>query len=166
MYNLVPGKGSSQLPIGASIEQVIQVLGRAYSIQHYEDELADFESAGYEVSKFLVFEQGFDEVFLFKENPLAVWKVYFTAEKVVYMNHSAYIFPKKIYQSIQIDGHGETTLGFDDSLGKAVQVLGEGYQLQIDELDNRNYIYRSKGIMLVINEDMVKNIMIFSPLNA
>lgn len=165
MHTIIPGKGLTQLPIGSSTAQTVKMLGPASNIVSFEDEKRIFEAYKYDVNEIIPFQVGFDEVYQYQDNQFAIWKVYFSNGKAIYFNHSAFIFPDTIYQQITLLWSQDNILSFDDPATKVEDALqGEEYEIQSSASGSDDYICSKKGVELVINEGLLKNIMVFSPL--
>jgi len=157
-----PAKGFDKIRPGMDISKAIDILGKPLSHVSNVEEKAQWEAAGYKTKTRLVFNLGFDKVYIFENsNEYAIWKIYTKEEKVVYINMSSFVYGSSTTDKIKI----KRGLGFYDKYGEIEKKLGNGYLKNIDAENNKTYIFLRKGIVLIMYGDEIRNICLFKKLN-
>jgi hypothetical protein len=163
VLKVTPGEGVGELKLGMARLHVTRLLGEPLNTVDYLKEKANWENAGYDPDQEIQFFKGFDYYLEYdcvtNVTDYPAWKVYFKNDRVVYVILSSFIFEKKRPKRVGIPPDC-----FFGSLKHGVRkTLGDDYFEFVDSENNFNLHYLENGISVVLTEEKVGVMNIFSP---
>ncbi len=158
-FEIIPGKSVGAIKIGQNKDSVLKYVLAKYTEKTFLEEKKNFADSDLEVSPQFVL--GFDKVITFEDFPVyQVFKVYFKQDSLNYIMLTSYGFgSEKTIKKYKTD----KKVGFNDDPKKVIKIYGEPEKI-VTLTDEIDYIYWSKGIEFVIEENKVTVIYIFKPI--
>lgn len=159
-YEIIPGKSLGNIYIGNCKDSVLKVIKANYTEIKYLEEKENFKLA--DLSSVPSFVLGFDNVFIFDDFPVyQVYKAYFKQDSLNCLVLTSYGFTSdKTIAKYKTKNH----VGFLSSKSKVIKSFGEPEKkLELKDFET-DFIYFSKGIEFVFDEDQVVIINIFKPI--
>lgn len=156
--NLTPGIGFKDIFIGISLNDAEKFLGKPNSVVDFESEKMDWQKSDIDIKKEIAFIIGFDSVYSYNENKYAIWKVFYKNNKAVFFIISSYLSSELSIKNISVN----STLFFNDSISKALDMLGKNSFI-IPDIENTNYyLFPEQGITLYVEDELIKVLYIYS----
>jgi len=167
VYTIEPGIGINDIKIGMGYKDFTGILGIPYEHRTYAKEKKTLKKADIDVMALIQYKIGFDYVLVYykknNKSPYPIYKAYFKDEKLVLINLSSYVYEladcKKNFKL-------PTGLTFGASDGLVTNEYGQPDEKSIYLNDNLDYIYKKKGVSLIVNqkENALRVIEIFKPI--
>ena len=158
---IIPGKGIGNISIGKCKDSVLYIINSKYTEKTFKEEKESFVNA--DLTYLPAFILGFDKVIVFDDFPIyQVYKAYFKQDSLNCIVLTSYGFNSdKAIAKYKTKNH----IGFLSAKSKVIKAFGEPektVELKDNEID---FIYWSKGIEFVLEDDQVVVINIFKPID-
>jgi len=159
-YEIIPGKSIGNISIGDCKDSVLKIIQSKFTEKTYIEEKESFADA--DLSNLPSFVLGFDKVFIFDDFPVyQVYKAYYQQDSLNCIVLTSYGFSSdKTIAKYKTKNH----VGFLSSKTKVIKAFGEPDKT-IELKNEVDFIYWSKGIEFVFEDDQVVVINIFKPID-
>jgi hypothetical protein len=156
------GEGIDNIILGEHKSVVLKGFTKsAYTVRTFHEEAEEYEYSGYSIKKMRVFQMGFDEAYMFKNlKKYPIFKMYFKDEKLMFIIFSSYSVKENVYQSFELDNH----VRFLDSLETVLQKMGKYEKHEKFREYDCLLKYHKKGLELIFDEDQLRVIEMFKPI--
>jgi hypothetical protein len=160
---ITAGRSIGNLYIGLDKKHALSIMGSKGIERDFEEERTIFANFGYVPEEHAQFVIGFDSLWQYQESDainLPIFKIYFKAEKIVYMIISSYGSQFFDYERCKriITERG---LGFGDDIEKMKRVYGEEFLRHNFGQYDGDFLYEEEGISFVFDAGELRVIYLF-----
>ncbi|MEW6469811.1 MAG: hypothetical protein AB1458_12855 [Bacteroidota bacterium] len=164
VYTIEPGIGINDIKLGMSYTDFKGIVGTPFEHRSFSEEKKSYKKAKLDAAALMQYKIGFDFVLVYYKNnnksPYPIYKAYFKDNKLVYINLSSYTYElADCKKKFRLPGG----LTFGASNGLITTEFGEPDEKGVYLNDNLAYVYKKKGVALVVNqtENAMRGIEIF-----
>ncbi len=160
-FEILPGNRIGTIKIGDCKDSILKIIKSKYIEKTFLEEKTNFSDS--DLTVLPQFVLGFDKVFIFDDFPVyQVFKVYLKKDSLNCIMITSYGFgSEKAISKYKI----QKKLGFYDNQKKVIKLYGEPDKKIILKTNEIDYIYCSKGIEFIFEDDQLVVINIFKPIN-